>query len=658
MEKLPAAKEQTLLQLINEIPAVNHVTATAIDDVIKKSTIPETAFGALGDILKKYAGATGDIQLSSRPTKAVVICCGDHGVAKENVSAYPPETTIHMVANYLIYHGAAANSFADFIGAHLSIADLGINGKIADLPGLIDFHIADGTKNSAEGAAMTREQAVQSIYCGIKLARQLHTQHGVNVFLPGEMGISNTTASAAITAALLREAAENTTGRGTNISDSRYKIKLATVKKILTTNSPNPADPIDVLAKVGGFELGAIAGIILGAAASHSLTILDGFNSSAAALIAARLNPLVKDYLLPSHLSGEQGHPLILKELGFTPFMKLDIRLGEAIGSALMADVLDMSIKAFQSMTAPDENKFFMRNKIRRELIPPDSVSLTRKTFDYYTKTMPDLDQNAMELCRLRWDNLSKPIYSLGILEKVAIQLSGILNDQLPQDISKHLLCFGIKQGGQSALQMFKDLVDLNQAAWINSFVKQATSPTHPKTTLAILTGDHGQMDAFEFGRLQGEYLSEHHHVIGISLLDTDIALADKLADELSNPNGTLKWDKFNFLSQLSNNHQLLASAVLGAIVAASHNRSLVILGDRAVTAIASYAVQLVPDCGPFLLPIEPTLYKFGIKIPGITACLGIRLVEAAIHALNSMKTFAEAKVAVANDGPGAGRQE
>ena len=649
MEKLTAVSEDTLLQLIQDIPKADAKCAETVETALSKSFIPIEAFGAIKYLLKKYAAAIGTATFPATPIKAVAICCADHGVAKENVSAYPPETTLHMVANYLISRGAAANSFADFIGAHLSVADLGINKQIDDLPGLIDFHIASGTNNSAQGAAMTREQAVQAIYYGINLAQQLHQQQGVTVFLPGEMGISNTTASAAITAALLEEPAENTTGRGTNISDSRYKTKLATVKKILTTNKPNPADPIDVLAKVGGFELGAIAGLILGAATSHSITILDGFNSSAAALIAARLNPVVTDYLLPSHLAGEQGHPLILQELGLTPFMTLNIKLGEAIGSSLLADILDMSIKAYNNLADDVEAKLLMRNKIQREIIPPASISLTHKTFDYYTKTMPSLAKDSMEQCQLRLDNLAKPIYSLGVIEQIAAQLSGILCDDLPhpEEISQHLLCFGLNDN-----ELMTD-----QLACLHSFSHQAQEGP-PLTTLALLTQNRSQMDAFEFGRLQGENLSMYHHVIGISLLDEDIALADELADMLCHPDGTLKWDKTDFLSHLPKDKQLLASAIMGALIAASHNRSMVILGDRGVIAIASYAAQLVPEVEPFLLPMEPQLYQLNIKIPGITAWLGMRLVQAAIYMLNTMKTFAEAKVAVANDGPGAGRQE
>ncbi|MBR1696815.1 MAG: nicotinate-nucleotide--dimethylbenzimidazole phosphoribosyltransferase, partial [Anaerovibrio sp.] len=371
MTNLPVMKEEDFKALIAQIPPKDTDSIDEVERILATSTIKKDDFGALRFLLKKYAGATGSASFEDTPVKAVTICCADHGVAKENVSAYPPETTLHMVANYLISHGAAANVFADFTGAHLCVADLGINSeKAEELPGLIDFHIASGTNNSSQGPAMTREQAVKSLYYGYSLAKQLHQQQGITIFLPGEMGISNTTASAAITAALLEEAPANTTGRGTNISDERFKTKLATVEKILAVNKPDSSDSIDVLAKVGGFELGAIAGLMLGAAASHSLTILDGFNSSAAALIALRLAPVLKDYLVPSHKAGEQGQHLILKELDFTPMMALNIKLGEAIGSSLVADILDASIRAFKNIQKDLAAKELMADTIEKDVIP------------------------------------------------------------------------------------------------------------------------------------------------------------------------------------------------------------------------------------------------------------------------------------------------
>ncbi len=645
MTNLPIIEEKEFKSLIAQIPPKDTDSIAEVERVLDSSTIKREDFGALRFLLKKYAGATGSAAFDPPPIKAVTLCCADHGVAKENVSAYPPETTLHMVGNYLISHGSAANVFADFTRAHLCVADLGINSdKAKEIPGLIDFHIASGTNNSAQGPAMTREQAIKSLYYGYTLAKQLHEQQGITLFLPGEMGISNTTASAAITSAILKESPEHTTGRGTNISDKRYKTKLATVAKILSANKPDANDPIDVLAKVGGFELGAIAGLMLGAAASRSLTILDGFNSSAAALIALRLAPVLKDYLVPSHRAGEQGQHLILKEMDFTPLMDLNIKLGEAIGSSLVADMLDAAIRAYNNIQKDQTAKELMADSIENDVIPDIAITLTDKTFDYYTHTMPSLDKEAMERCQMRLDNLSKPIYSLGVIEQIAAQLSGITSNELPNDVSKTMLFIGMK----------KDIpMDRDQAAFVHSFASQ----TGADSIAAYLTEERTQMDAFEFGRLHGENISLGNQIMGLSLIDNDTAFIDAMADMLCDSQGNLTLEASSFMTQLPPEMQLVASAVLGAMIAATHNRTMIILGDRAVTALASYAAQLVPEIQPFLLPIEPPLYHLAVKIPGITACTGMRLIDAAIRTVNDMKTFSEAQVATANDGPGAGRQ-
>ena len=195
--------------------------------------------------------------------------------------------------------------------------------------------------------------------------------------------------------------------------------------------------------------------------------------------------------------------------------------------------------------------------------------------------------------------------------------------------------------------------LDKDQAAFIHSF----TTQTGAEAIAAYLTGERTQMDAFEFGRLQGENISLGSQIMGLSLIDNDTALIDAMANMLCDTQGNLKLQPGTFMTQLPGEMQLIASAVLGAIIAATHNRTMIILGDRAVTALASYAAQLVPEIQPFLLPIEPPLYHMAVKIPGITACIGMRLADAAIHIVNDMKTFSEAQVATANDGPGAGRQ-
>ncbi|MBQ1511509.1 MAG: nicotinate-nucleotide--dimethylbenzimidazole phosphoribosyltransferase, partial [Selenomonadaceae bacterium] len=262
--------------------------------------------GHLRELLLRYAGITGE-STPEPPKKCTIICCSDHGVAAMGVSAYPPETTVQMTANYLISRGAAANAAANFASSDLLVVDMGIAGDTGNIPCLVNCHIADGTANSALGPAMTREQAITSIESGIKIVSAC-AENGYRCFLPGEMGIANTTSSAAICAAICGISPEEATGRGTNISDERLAKKISVVGQILETNHPDPTDGLDVLAKVGGFELGCIAGIILGAAAHQSIAVLDGFNAGAAALIAATIAPLSREYVVASHLATERGH--------------------------------------------------------------------------------------------------------------------------------------------------------------------------------------------------------------------------------------------------------------------------------------------------------------------------------------------------------------
>lgn len=631
---------------------------------------PSGDMGALRDMAMRYVSVAG-LKEEIKPP-ATIIFCADHGVAAENVSAYPPETTLHMTANYVLSKGAAANAFSNFTGSRFMVVDMGIKGDTGNLPGLIDCKVAEGTQNSAQGPAMTREQAIRSLYTGYLLGFKMANE-GHTIMLPGEMGISNTTASAAITAALCGLDPAETTGRGTNISDERLVRKVATVRRILEVNKPNPNDPIDVLAKVGGFELGGIAGLILGAAAWGAVTILDGFNTGASALIAAALCPRVKDYLIASHIGGETGHKHVLERLELQPVMTLDLKLGEAIGSSLAADLLIKTLLACVSLSKTDAEQDKLIDRIRGTAIDAASVVLTDKTFNFYTNTMPPLDKLAMEKCQDRLDNLAKPIYCLGTMENILCQLCGIIGDELPgTDISKGLLLFGLDKFdhhtavkeqlcdedgvltsfGESLEEGFPSCT-LPQMIAMESFAM----PADVEVTIGHLMLGHTQMDAFEYGRQQGEYCSLHNSILGLGLIDSNPAIIGELADLLVDERGRLRRELQSFLEGLDSSQQMMISVILGAMVAAAHNRSLVVLDDAATVAVAKYAVQLLPDLQDFLLPVEPNLYQMNIKTPGLTALAGISLVQASLHVLNDMRTFAEAQVAVANDGPGKGKQ-
>ena len=595
-------------------------------------------FGQLASILQQYANITGSSQLPELH-KYTIIACGDHGVAEMQVSAYPPETTLHMTANYLISKGAAANALSNFTNSDFLVADLGINSNNIQIPNLINARIASGTANSAKGPAMSRQQAQQSIETGIQLATQCCARGG-NILLPGEMGISNTTASAAITAAICQKPATATTGRGTNISDERMQKKIRIVEQILTVNQPNPQDGLDVLAKVGGFELGCIAGIILGGAAQGALTILDGFNTSAAALIATTICPAAKEYICASHIGHEKGHRIALDYLALTPVMQLKLSLGEAIGSSLLADMLETAVAICHSLwnppAAPPASATYIHN------MSMEKVSITDKTFDYYTNTMPTLDKKSMEQCQAYVDNLSKPIYSLGYIEQLAVKFAGILGEEMP------------------VLQQKKQILFFDYNSNLNSpenvFLDCGANKVQSACTLGVLAPEHSFPEYFNFGRGVAENLSLTVPVITIGVLNQSIA--DHIVAQLIDDNDHLIYPATHFLEHLDVLAQNIVSAMLGAMIAAAHNHSLVVIDDKASQIIASYAVQLCPELEPYILTLEPVVYQLGIKASnGLNACLGFRLLDASLHMLNDMSSFAVAQVATATDGPGSLRQ-
>lgn len=317
-----------------------------LDNLLK----PPGSLGRLEDMVKQFAGITGRDN-PEIPRKCMVLTAADHGVAHLGLSAFPVETTWQMTRNYLLSKGAVANVMSDHCGADLLVVDMGVAGELDDVPGLLQRKIAYGTRDFTRGPAMTRMQAVRALETGIEIAAE-QVRKGYRLFTVGEMGIGNTTASAAILAAFTGMTPEEVTGRGTGISDTRLARKIAAVRAALEVNQPDARDGIDVLAKVGGFELGGLAGVMLGAAAHKSLVIIDGFNAGAAALIAHALQPVCTQYLMASHLSAEQGHQKMCRVLGLEPYIDMGLRLGEATGASLAANFLDASIKLLQDMAA------------------------------------------------------------------------------------------------------------------------------------------------------------------------------------------------------------------------------------------------------------------------------------------------------------------
>lgn len=307
-------------------------------------------YGRLVDMVAQYGAATNQENVTI-PKPCMIIASADHGVADMGVSAYPKETTVGMTQNYLIPKGAGANSLANYCGATMEVIDMGIDADMSWVPGLRSHKLGMGTKNFVEEPAMTREQAIEGIETGIKLVQEKMAD-GYNVFLVGEMGISNTTASALMTAKFAGLTAEEATGRGTNISDKRLKLKQRIVHDVLVKYQDIPKDDaIGILAAVGGFEFTCIVGVILGAAANHGMVIIDGFNTSACALVAKTLVPVSMDYVMASHLSAEKAAKSSLQNLGLEAYVDLGLCLGEASGGSVQMGMLDLAVHMYKSVT-------------------------------------------------------------------------------------------------------------------------------------------------------------------------------------------------------------------------------------------------------------------------------------------------------------------
>jgi len=310
-------------------------------------TKPTGSLGRLEDLSIQMAGIQGK-PLPQIKSKAVIVMAGDHGVAARGTSAYPQEVTAQMALNFL-HGGAAINVISRYIGARVIIVDMGIKGDLSENSGLIVRKIAPGTCDMCSGPAMTTDQAEQAIEAGIEIV-SAEIKKGLDIVATGEMGIGNTTASSAICAVITGHHPAEVTGRGTGLDDNQLKNKIRVIEDAIRANKPDARNPLEVLAKVGGFEIGGLAGVILGAAAGRVAVMIDGFISGAAALIAAELCPQVKDYLIAGHASVEPGHRHILKHLGLKPLLDLNMRLGEGTGAALGISLVEASCRILSEM--------------------------------------------------------------------------------------------------------------------------------------------------------------------------------------------------------------------------------------------------------------------------------------------------------------------
>ena len=555
-------------------------------------------FGRLNDVLLRYINIMGE-RHPAPPQTSVVISCADHGVAAESVSAYPPETTLNMMCNYLSACGGAANAAANYANANLIVADLGVNTEHTDIPGLLHHSIAHGTANMTKGPAMTRAQAIQSIETGIAIANDC-ANRGDRCILPGEMGISNTTSSAAMVAAFLGLTPEEVTGRGANISDARLAHKVEIVRRTLDVNRPSPHDGLDVLAKVGGFELGCIAGLILGAAARRMLVILDGANTTSAALVAHALAPNCVHYLLASHSSlTEHSHPYALRHLGLTPMLRLDIRLSEAAGSSIVLCMLGQMLKVWETIdTSPEEAIHYSPIGSLCSPLPP----LRRGKLICRNAMPPPPNQSSMSTCQYRLDNLAKPIHSLGYLERIVVQLAGVMHCECPPINT------------QAALLLITEKKELpaDLTRILNALTKARGIPVH------ILTSN-------------------------------DSKEAYAVAYQLSRTHPLLILGAYE---------QEDCTPITDALHGAAAGGSLVLPGDAQTDDIAHKTEEKSPALAPYILHVLSDMLTIDAELTaGIEGLLALDIVRAALHVVNDMKTFTETGVAVAIDGAGAGRQ-
>jgi nicotinate-nucleotide--dimethylbenzimidazole phosphoribosyltransferase len=342
----------TLDEVLVQIRPLDGQVSTQVQVRLDRLTKPQGSLGRLEELAVRYAMVTGEVK-PNVPRGAVFTFAADHGVATEGVSAYPREVTPQMVVNFL-RGGAGVNVLARHVGVDVRVVDIGVAHEFGAVPGLIQRKVMNGTKNLLVEPAMGCEQAREALQVGIDLATEA-AREGIGLIGTGDMGIGNTTPSAAIAAVMTGRPVVEVTGRGTGIDEAAHVHKVAIIQQALDRHSPDRTDALDVLAKVGGLEIGGLAGLMLGAAAVRVPVVLDGFIAGAAALIAVGLQPRCRDYLIASHRSVERGHQAILDHLGLKPLFDLDLRLGEGTGACLGMGLVQASIKILTEMATFDE---------------------------------------------------------------------------------------------------------------------------------------------------------------------------------------------------------------------------------------------------------------------------------------------------------------
>ncbi len=343
------------MDLKNALEEIRPLDTEAMQKAVNRLnnlTKPIGSLGVLEDLAVQLAGITGDVIPKVR-NKMVIVMAGDHGVVEEGVSAAPQSVTPQMVYNFL-QGGAGINVLARLAGAEVKVVDVGVADPTLQDPNLISRKVRLGTANMTKGAAMTRQEALKAIEVGIEIA-QTEIDRGINLLATGEMGIGNTTPSSAILASYTDTDLSVIVGPGVGLNAGGVDKKAKAIGTALEINHPDPHDPIDVLAKVGGLEIAGMTGLILGCAARRTPVVIDGFISGAAALIACKMAPLVKSYIIASHLSEEPGHRVLLEVIGLEPMLRMRMRLGEGTGAALAFNVIEAATRIMSEMATFEE---------------------------------------------------------------------------------------------------------------------------------------------------------------------------------------------------------------------------------------------------------------------------------------------------------------
>ena len=348
----PPSGPERILDVVRRIGPLDEAAMAAARARLDRLTKPQGSLGRLEELAIKLAGITGD----PRPRldrKAVVVMAADHGVVAEGVSAYPQDVTAQMVLNFL-RGGAAINVLARRAGARVAVVDMGVAVDLPPHPELTSRKIARGTRNMAEGPAMSEEEMLAAVVAGMEVV-EAEAERGLDLVATGDMGIGNTTASSAIVAAITGRRPVDVTGRGTGVDDAGLAHKVAVIERALQVNRPRRDDPLDVLTRVGGLEIAGLVGVILAASARRIPVLIDGFISGAAALVATELCPPVRDYLIAAHSSVEIGHRVMLERMELVPFLNLNLRLGEGTGAAMLMHLVDDALAILNEMATFSE---------------------------------------------------------------------------------------------------------------------------------------------------------------------------------------------------------------------------------------------------------------------------------------------------------------